>query len=1063
MNDLNRAPAFFLFCLLSFCSLLSPAQQTQIYVDRDAEFRRGLDLFDKQKYSAAQEAFRNVAAGRDHNDFVRIDAEYYNAVCAMELFNKDAEVLLKQFLADHPESPKVRRVHFHLGRYNYRKKDFKEALDWFAKVDMRDLEPEELPEFFFKRGYSFFEREQLDSAKRDFYEIKDVDTKYTAPANYYYSHIAYLEGNYETALQGFLRLVKNEAFGPVVPYYIAQIYYLQGKYDEVIVYAPALLDSAKAKRAGEIARIIGASYYRTSRYGEAIPYYERYRYSGTGMSRGDLYEMGYSYYKTGKCAEAITLLQDAIAGMADTLAQNAWYHLGDCYVKTGNKPAARNAFGKAAELKFDKGMREDALFSYARLSYELSYSPFNEAIIALQQYINEYPNSARKDEAYSFLVNVYLSTKNYKDALRSIEQIKNIGPALQPAYQQVAYNRAVELFNSRDYDGALAHFDKSLQYPVNRKLTAYAHYWKGETYYAKADANNFSKALYAKSVDSYKAFLNAPGAANLPDFNNANYNIGYAFFQQGEYESGATWFRKYVTNRTDEKPERVADAYLRMADAYYSIRPKPDYINAAEFYGEAVKMNLTEGRDYALYQQAMALGRIGKKEEKANILKRMLSDHPKSQYLAVARYQQARTYHDLKRYEEALDAYRELLNDPAPASNTYDFVCLMQMGLIYQTNLNDMDKALESYLAALKLSAGQDREQQATALQQCKEIYIARGQIEEWEALKSQYNYSESGYSLDSTAFVSMLNVYKEGQGDCAALISQASRYIQRFPNGFHLTEVHYMKAECEFKNNDVANALTSYNYIIAKPANKFTETALQRSSYIYYKQLDWTNAARVLEQLEKVATTAANRQDAQVNLLRVNIFLNRFDTAAAYAEKVLMISKLPAEVYVQAHYAKGKSAFNRQDYALALSEFNQVVKAGMKNEVEAESKYNTLYIGYVKKDYKKTETALFKYISDYGGFPQWKGKGFLLLADNYLALKDTFQAKYLLKSYAESGEVPELKQQAQEKLAELEALENARRAGKKEEELLVPIDENGTERDKRLFENETPKEGGGQ
>ena len=116
-------------------------------------------------------------------------------------------------------------------------------------------------------------------AQKLFFEIKDVDNKYTAPALYYYSHIAYLNKNYETAQKGFLKLSDNPNFGPLVPYYIAQIYYLQGKYDEVINYAPALLDSANIKRQPEIAHLLGDAYFKKSKYTEALPYFEKYQKS----------------------------------------------------------------------------------------------------------------------------------------------------------------------------------------------------------------------------------------------------------------------------------------------------------------------------------------------------------------------------------------------------------------------------------------------------------------------------------------------------------------------------------------------------------------------------------------------------------------------------------------------------------------------------------------------------------------------------------------------------------------------------------------------------------------
>ena len=139
-----------------------------------------------------------------------------------------------------------------MGKFQYRKKKYKKAAAWLKKVDLYDLSNDELAEYYFKLGYSYFMIDSTGKAGKAFYEIKDSDTKYAVPSQYYFSHIAYTNKNYETALQGFLKLTSNDIFAPLVPYYITQIYYMQNKYDKVIEYAPKLLDSATSKRFPEI-------------------------------------------------------------------------------------------------------------------------------------------------------------------------------------------------------------------------------------------------------------------------------------------------------------------------------------------------------------------------------------------------------------------------------------------------------------------------------------------------------------------------------------------------------------------------------------------------------------------------------------------------------------------------------------------------------------------------------------------------------------------------------------------------------------------------------------------
>ena len=423
---------FTLYLLL--VQFLSQAQRTNFYLDKEQEFKKGIEFFDKQKYGSALKCFQSVIENQSkEKSLQRSDAEFYAAICALELFHKDGEWRLRKFIDENPGHNKIKFAYFHLGKSKYRKKKYIETIEWMEKVDVQDLNTEDLSELYFKRGYSYLETGKTDKAKLDLYEIKDVDNKYTHPANYYYSHIAYTEKNYQTALEGFNRLLKNETFGPVVPYYIAQIYFLQGKYEEVIKVGPQLLnDSNHVQKAGEINRIVGESYFYLKEYANSIPYLTKQN----PAKRSGLYQLAYAYYKTGDytlAAEKFELITET----KDSLAQNANYHLADCYLKLNDKIKARNAFYNAYSNNLNTEITEDALFNFANLCYETDFSPFNEAINSFTKYIQEYPNSSRKDKAYEGLINCLMYTKNYSQVIKTIEKVTNPDIKLKTAYQKL--------------------------------------------------------------------------------------------------------------------------------------------------------------------------------------------------------------------------------------------------------------------------------------------------------------------------------------------------------------------------------------------------------------------------------------------------------------------------------------------------------------------------------------------------------------------------------------------------------------------------------------------------
>jgi tetratricopeptide (TPR) repeat protein len=225
-----------------------------------------------------------------------------------------------------------------------------------------------------------------EQALAEFEEIKDANNIYSRPASYYWAHIMYLRGNYQSALEGFSRLNGDPTYSRVIPLYVSHIYYKQEKYQEVVDYTVSILDDVEEEHRTELSKIVGDSWFHLREYEKAIPYLETYYETSGPKTREDNYILGYCYYITGNYEGAVPLLENASKGK-DEMAQNAYYHLADAYIKVDEKEKARVAFEAASELDFNERIKEDALFSYAKLTYELSYSPFNETIKAFDRYI----------------------------------------------------------------------------------------------------------------------------------------------------------------------------------------------------------------------------------------------------------------------------------------------------------------------------------------------------------------------------------------------------------------------------------------------------------------------------------------------------------------------------------------------------------------------------------------------------------------------------------------------------------------------------------------------------
>jgi len=252
-------------------------QSSEKYNSEYANFYRGEELFEKSQFGAARYEFRIfINQFTEKEDPLYQKAMYYEGLSALELFNNDGVTLLENFDINYPESVFKYAIYFRLGQYFYQKKDYPEALSWFSKLKASDLENEDVDEFYFKLGYANFQEGKFDAAKAAFYEVKDGVTQYSSPSLYYYSHIAYQNKSYQMALDGFLKIQTNERFSKIVPYYIVQIYHLQGRYDEVVKFAPTVLDTSNLINANDMNHLLGDAYYRLKKYDEAVPYLLEY-------------------------------------------------------------------------------------------------------------------------------------------------------------------------------------------------------------------------------------------------------------------------------------------------------------------------------------------------------------------------------------------------------------------------------------------------------------------------------------------------------------------------------------------------------------------------------------------------------------------------------------------------------------------------------------------------------------------------------------------------------------------------------------------------------------------
>ncbi len=977
--------AFFL--LLTYQS--ATAQKSLIYDNEDIHFTRAMDLFSKEKYGAAQKHFeRAIDQYNGKNILLNTKAEYYAALCAVELFNDDAEYLMMSFIDSNPESIHMNDAHFHLGRLYYRNRNYRRSTEWLEATRHEYLDQELRDEYFFMLGYSLFMRNEYASASRAFFVIKDWESTYSSPATYYYSHIAYTDDNLETALQGFLSLQDDESFSGLVPYYIVQIYYLQRRYDDVIANGPELLEVAVSRRVPEIARLIGESYYRRRQYKDALHYLEMYLDSSGNISREDRYQLGYCYYQLDRYEEAAAMFE-RVGGRDDLLSQNTSYHLADCYIRIGDKQKARMAFSSASRLGHDRTIQEDALFNYSLLTFEIAYSPFNEAINGLNRFIELFPESRRIDEAYNYLVMAYMNTRNYREALVSIEKISVRTNEIRRAHQRVAYFRGLELYSNLRFDDAIKIFDLSLENAqFNQSIAAQTYYWKGE---AQFRLNRFDDA-----IRNYNRFLLSPGAFELDEYQIAHYNMGYAHFKNRDYQNAISWFRRYLNLTRDSKNRMAGDAMNRVGDSYFIMNR---YDSAVEYYDRSI-LNGMANRDYALFQKAVAMGLMNRMNDKIATLARLLDEHPGSSHTIDALYETGNAYMTADSPDRAIPYYRKVVDEHPTSSHVSS--ALLQLGLIDYNRSRNQD-AIGYYK---KVAEGYPGTPEArSALAGLRNIYLDMNDIDSYVAYtRTLGDYASVTISeQDSLTYMAAENVYMSGNYRQA--VNNFERYIQQFRSGSFILNAHFYKADSHHRLEEYEEALESYNFVTGMFRNTFTEQALLGASSIYFNMGSYKEALENYNELERIAELSSSLLIARKGQMRCNSILDNHQNAINSATRVLSTENLPEEVKREAHFSMGKAYKALGQYDRALDEFRTVAQEVTSRE-GAESKFRIAEIYFIQKRNEQAEQEVYELVAMNTPHQYWMARSFILLADIYMELGDNFQARHTLQSIVDNYEI---------------------------------------------------------
>ncbi|HPE84458.1 MAG TPA: tetratricopeptide repeat protein, partial [Aequorivita sp.] len=391
--------------------------------------------------------------------------------------------------------------------------------------------------------------------------------------------------------------------------------------------------------------------------------------------------------------------------------------------------------------------------------------------------------------------------------------------------------------------------------------------------------------------------------------------------------------------------------------------------------------------------------------------------YPKSVYRDDALYELGNTYVSQNQNNEAISAYDQLVRDIPNSS--FVSKALLKKALIYD-NTGKSNEALAIFKRVAKDFPSTPEALQAVS--SAKIIYIDQGNVDEYASWVKTLDYVQVGDTeLDDATYLAAEQPYLENNQNQAQ--SRFEDYLKQFPNGQHALNAHFYLGQIYFTNKKNEQAIPHFEYVVNRERSEYTEQALARVSELYLGMKDYQKALKYLKRLEAEADFPQNIIFAQTNSMKASYELKQYAEAVNYAEKVLQNSKIDNSIKSDAQVIIARSAIKTNNETKAKTAYAEVQKIAT-GALAAEALYYDAYFKNKEGDFESSNASVQKLAKDYSGYKRYGAKGLVLMAKNFYALKDAYQATYILESVTKNfTDYPDIVEEAK---AELAVIKNA-------------------------------------
>ena len=785
-------------------------------------------------------------------------------------------------------------------------------------------------------AYAMFDEGQYDLARAEFARFVATypESDQADDALYLESESERMLGRYGEAADRYRRLLNDYPHSPLrtdAMHGIGQAWFDAGRYDESILAFEKVTGEEVGADVRATARYhIGEAHYRLGAYANALDAYEALLAAApdAAEARAATYAKAWAFFRlreyvaardtfraflatydagvetaeaSYRAAECLFLLEEWAEARAEydafvvenadntearALVGDAALRAGQCRHRVGDTDGALAQFRRTARIYADMDAAQEAQYWVGEVLYQAGH--YEEAAAEYARLLDAYPSGPFVPQTSYSAGRARFALGAYRDALQSFDAVL---AADDDGLRDAATWYTGECRRLLDeYNTALIWYRRV---PATSPYADDATFGRGASHFALGDLD--------RAIEAYAELADTPGARLHRD---ALYHLGVAYYNAGRYADGAAALGRFLAGG-GSTPVAPADGAV-----YWRLR------------------SLYEDRRFA---DTVAAGR------------RLLRDHPDSQYAAPSRFYLGESLYWQGEYADARAEY-EALVAADPAGEWADRG-RYHIGWTHfaAAQAGDAEAAAEDFANAIRAWRALSDEDGGTGVYAAQALYdvgVAQLNMKDHDDaiqtfLRVVSRFPESEWADDARYRVAWAHYAQEEYDEARRVFDE---FLLRHPGSELAPEAIFHKGTCQFRAARYYEAIAEYVRVSEQyPTAMLTgaaqdglgihirEEALYQIGESYYNLGDYDEAVAAYERLQDLYPKSALADDAQYAIATAYQLQERPEAALAAYESVA--AKYPAsDLAPEALHMVGVQHFDRGNFQEAIAEFQRVV-----------------------------------------------------------------------------------------------------------------------------------------